>query len=55
MDEVPLDRMVYIVCGSGVRATTAASLLQRAGRKDLTVVLGGLAGWSSAGCPIRVK
>jgi hydroxyacylglutathione hydrolase len=55
VEEVPRDRTVYIVCGTGVRSTTAASLLQRAGRNDLTVVLGGLAGWSAAGCPIKAK
>ena len=53
MDEVPKDRSVYVFCGSGLRAMTAASLLQRAGWDDVTVVLGGLAGWSSITCPIR--
>jgi hydroxyacylglutathione hydrolase len=52
-DEVPRDRPVYIFCGSGVRATVAASLLKRKGWDNLTVVLGGLAGWSSITCPLH--
>jgi hydroxyacylglutathione hydrolase len=50
--EVPDDRPVYIFCGSGLRSTTAASLLVRAGRTDVAVVLGGIAGWNSRTCPI---
>ncbi|MBU0490306.1 MAG: MBL fold metallo-hydrolase [Chloroflexi bacterium] len=50
--EVPRDRPVYIFCGSGVRATLAASVLQRAGVTNVIVVLGGLAGWSSTTCPL---
>ena len=50
--EVPMDRHVYIFCGSGLRAMVAASILKRRGWKDLTVILGGLAGWSSAKCPV---
>jgi hydroxyacylglutathione hydrolase len=51
--EVPADRMVYIFCGSGLRSMVAASYLQARGLKDLTVVLGGLAGWRSRRCPIQ--
>jgi len=53
IDEVPRDRTIYIFCGSGLRSMTAASLLQREGWKDITVVLGGLAGWNSTVCPIE--
>jgi hydroxyacylglutathione hydrolase len=53
MDELPHDRPIYLLCGSGVRSTTAASLLQRAGYADVIVILGGLAGWNAAGCPVR--
>ncbi len=51
-EEVPRNRSVYIFCGSGMRATVAASLLKREGWNNLTVVLGGLAGWSSITCPL---
>jgi hydroxyacylglutathione hydrolase len=53
MSEVPRDRSVYIFCGSGIRSTVAASLLQRQGWKNVAVVLGGLAGWSAVSCPLK--
>jgi hydroxyacylglutathione hydrolase len=51
LDEVPTDRPTYIFCGSGLRSTVAASLLARAGHDRLTVILGGMKGWNSAGLP----
>lgn len=54
MQEVPCDRPVHIFCGSGLRSMIGASLLQRRGWDNLTVVLGGLAGWSSTTCPIEL-
>jgi hydroxyacylglutathione hydrolase len=53
VNEVPMDRTVFIFCGSGLRSMIAASLLKREGWQDLVVVLGGLAGWRSVSCPIR--
>jgi hydroxyacylglutathione hydrolase len=52
MDEIPQDQPIYIFCGSGLRSTTAASFLKQQGYDRLTVILGGLAGWSSTTCPI---
>ncbi|MBU1750462.1 MAG: rhodanese-like domain-containing protein, partial [Chloroflexi bacterium] len=54
LDEVPRDRPVFVFCGSGLRATIAASILQRDGWRDVSVVLGGLAGWSSIICPLEL-
>lgn len=51
--QVPGDKPVHVFCGSGARATIAASLLQRAGFENAVVVLGGLAGWQSRTCPIE--
>ena len=53
MDDALEGQRVYIFCGSGLRSMLAASLLQRAGYDKLTVVLGGLAGWSSVSCPLE--
>jgi len=53
MDEVMKGQRIYVFCGSGLRSMLAASLLQRAGYDALTVVLGGLAGWSSVSCPLE--
>ncbi len=55
MDEVPDDETIYVFCGSGLRATVAASILRRAGYEQLVVVLGGTKGWSSIRCPIEEK
>ncbi|NLS77158.1 MAG: MBL fold metallo-hydrolase [Chloroflexi bacterium] len=52
LGEVPKDRPVYILCGSGFRAMVAASLLQRAGWENAVVVLGGMAAWNSTTCPL---
>ncbi len=52
LGEVPRDRPVYIFCGSGLRSMVAASILQREGWEDMTVILGGIAGWSSVKCPV---
>jgi hydroxyacylglutathione hydrolase len=53
LEEVPKDRQVIIFCGSGLRSMIAASLLQQRGYPAPTVVLGGLAGWKSASCPVE--
>jgi glyoxylase-like metal-dependent hydrolase (beta-lactamase superfamily II)/rhodanese-related sulfurtransferase len=39
---------VAVMCGHGERSMTAASLLQRAGRRDVTVLTGGPDDWASA-------
>jgi hydroxyacylglutathione hydrolase len=52
LGEVPRDRPVYLFCGSGMRSMMAASLLRREGRDNLSVVLGGIAGWNSITCSI---
>lgn len=52
LDKVPKDRPVHVFCGSGLRSTIAASILQRAGWKDITVILGGMVGWKSKKCPV---
>jgi hydroxyacylglutathione hydrolase len=51
--EVPRDRRIYVFCGSGLRSTIAASILQHAGYEDVVVVQGGFHGWTSVRCPIR--
>jgi len=47
IDEVPGGPLT-IMCGHGERATTAASLLERAGRRDLSVLVGSAADWAAA-------
>jgi glyoxylase-like metal-dependent hydrolase (beta-lactamase superfamily II)/rhodanese-related sulfurtransferase len=46
-DDVPAGPAT-VMCGHGERAATAASLLERAGRTDLSIVAGGAEDWSEA-------
>jgi hydroxyacylglutathione hydrolase len=51
VDQVPRDREVAVVCGSGYRASIAASVLKRRGYTRVTNVLGGMSGYLAAGYP----
>ena len=44
-DDLP-DGPVVTMCGHGERATTAASVLERAGRRELAIVVGGPDDWA---------
>jgi glyoxylase-like metal-dependent hydrolase (beta-lactamase superfamily II)/rhodanese-related sulfurtransferase len=44
-----LDGIDAVMCGHGERAATAASILERAGRPGVTVVVGGPGDWADAG------
>ena len=45
--ELPTGELA-VMCGHGERAATAASLLERAGRTDIAVVIGGPDDWQAA-------
>ncbi len=49
--EVPRGKPVAVVCGSGYRASIAASFLRRAGYEDVANVLGGMKAWHNANLP----
>lgn len=44
LDKIPRDKTICIFCGSGIRSMMAASILENAGYKNLTVALGGTSG-----------
>ncbi len=48
LDEVPRDRPIAVVCGSGYRASVAASLLLHHGWRNVANVLGGMSAWKQA-------
>ncbi|MBY0522689.1 MAG: MBL fold metallo-hydrolase [Gemmataceae bacterium] len=50
--EISRDRPVTVICGSGYRASIAASFLQREGYRNVRNVLGGMSAWKAAGLPI---
>jgi len=41
-----------LICKSGTRSSFASSILQRAGRRNVHNVLGGMDGWKKAGYPV---
>jgi rhodanese-related sulfurtransferase len=41
-----------VMCAHGERAASAASLLERAGRSDVAVVIGGPDGWAAGGAKL---
>ena len=49
VQEVPKNRPVAVICGSGYRSSVSASLLRRNGHEQVFNVLGGMTGWQSAG------
>jgi glyoxylase-like metal-dependent hydrolase (beta-lactamase superfamily II) len=53
LGEVPDHADVVVVCRTGVRATVAAEVLARAGRRA-RVLEGGMNAWRRAGLPVRV-
>jgi hydroxyacylglutathione hydrolase len=46
--EVPSDRPVHIICGSGYRSSLSTSVLRRAGIRDVVNVMGGMTAWNRA-------
>jgi glyoxylase-like metal-dependent hydrolase (beta-lactamase superfamily II) len=53
LDAAP-DGPTVVMCGHGERAMTGASLLRRAGRRDVAVLVGGAEDWAEAtGTPLR--
>lgn len=49
--EIPRDRPIAVICGSGYRGSIAASYLLREGFERVSNVLGGMSAWKSSGKP----
>jgi hydroxyacylglutathione hydrolase len=50
--EIPAGTPVVVQCQSGGRSSIAASILERAGFRDVTNLTGGLGAWTAAGLPL---
>ncbi len=50
-DSLPHDKPLAVICGSGRRASLAASLLKRKGFENVYNVLGGMNSWTALGYP----
>jgi rhodanese-related sulfurtransferase/uncharacterized membrane protein/thiol-disulfide isomerase/thioredoxin len=53
LGELPRDRDIVVVCLSGLRSKTGASILYQAGFRDASCLSGGLQAWSAAGYPLE--
>ena len=51
--EIPADRPVLVHCAGGYRSSIATSLLERAGRKSVSELAGGITAWEAAGLPVQ--
>ncbi|HXG39607.1 MAG TPA: rhodanese-like domain-containing protein [Candidatus Limnocylindrales bacterium] len=51
--DLPRDRPIATVCASGYRSAIAASLLRRAGFRNVTWVADGLPAWRACGLPVE--
>ncbi|HEY8750904.1 MAG TPA: rhodanese-like domain-containing protein [Tepidisphaeraceae bacterium] len=51
IDQIPPDLPVHVVCGSGYRSSIATSVLQRAGRRAVINVDGGMGAWNAQHLP----
>jgi hydroxyacylglutathione hydrolase len=49
--DVPRDKPVAVICGSGYRGSIAASFLKREGYEDVANVVGGMSAWKASGLP----
>jgi hydroxyacylglutathione hydrolase len=47
--ELPKDKTIAVICGTGIRSSLAASILLRHGIKDVINVAGGMSGYAAAG------
>jgi hydroxyacylglutathione hydrolase len=52
--QVPRDKPVAVICGTGYRGSIAGSFLEREGYRDVTNVLGGMSAWKASGLPLVV-
>ena len=50
-EEVPKNRPVAVICGTGYRGSIAASFLKSQGYENIANVLGGMTAWKAAGLP----
>jgi glyoxylase-like metal-dependent hydrolase (beta-lactamase superfamily II)/rhodanese-related sulfurtransferase len=53
MNELPPAGTLAVHCAGGYRSTIACSLLERAGRRKLVDLRGGMAGWEQCGLPAQ--
>ena len=53
LGDIPPNIPVVVQCQSGGRSSIAASILERAGFRDVSNLIGGLSAWTASGLPIE--
>jgi hydroxyacylglutathione hydrolase len=51
--ELPKEKPIHVICGSGYRSSLATSILRREAFPDVTNVMGGMTSWTKAGLPVE--
>jgi hydroxyacylglutathione hydrolase len=51
--EIPDDKDVLVYCDAGFKGCLAGSILERAGHRPVTNILGGMTAWVAAGFPVE--
>ena len=52
VQELPRDKEIHVICGSGYRSSIACSVLQRMGFDHIVNVVGGMTAWKHRGFPL---
>jgi hydroxyacylglutathione hydrolase len=52
LEDVPTDKPLYVICGSGYRSSVAASVLAHHGRVQIANVNSGMSAWKSQSLPV---
>jgi hydroxyacylglutathione hydrolase len=52
-DSLPKDKLIAVTCSVGNRTSTAISILERTGYKNVSNVLGGMTAWTGLGYPMK--
>ncbi len=50
VDQLPREKTIHVICGSGYRSSISASVLRRAGFKEVVNVAGGMTAWNRRPC-----
>jgi hydroxyacylglutathione hydrolase len=51
--ELPREKPIHVICGSGYRSSLTTSILRREGFPDVTNVMGGMTSWTKAGLQVE--
>jgi hydroxyacylglutathione hydrolase len=55
VDDIPQNKPLVVICGSGYRASIASSFIKRAGLEDISNVIGGMSAWKAADLPLTTE